>query len=64
MMNILSVFQTQPSPNLIVFFGSSTLGMTCVVSEVPLIDCGMLECTMTTDLLRPIGFRCCRYQLA
>lgn len=64
-MNILSVFQTQPSPNLIVFFGSSTLGTTCVVvSDVPLIDSGLLECTMTTDLPRPIGYQCCPYQLA
>lgn len=61
MMNTLSFFQTQPSPNLIVFFGSSTLGMTCLASEVLSFDCGMLECRVTTVLPRRIGYQYCPY---
>ena len=48
MTSTLFLFPTQPWRDLRVFFDSSTLGMACVLSDVPLVHHSMLECTMTT----------------
>ena len=64
MTKIPSVYPIHPPKNLIVSFGSSILGMTDVVSEVPLVDYSMLGCTMTTGPPWTIGLRCCPSQLA